>query len=355
MVTELVQAPNRTPAPNTEPNRANRTEQKFSLKEFAQKFVPGKKEPNASTEHRTERTKQRIGHRTKTAVHRTARANSVEFASLVWLETALQWVENLIHILTPRLLVIGFVLSMVDLLTHGNLLAFPAMLYIWAIVQAMAVDATLPNMWRLAFTRFDEKRWVSGGILLLIGIALGIVVFAALAIQFLQQSDNVTLEQAMSKLYLSPELLTYIRSASVVFLAAVLSVLNRTKVTAYRTVNASEQRTENRTADERTEPNARTSEPSARMNTEQNTEPLAIPQTGGQQTANKQLRIVRSQDEPNARTSEPNTEQKPSKQQLIWQHLESEPNTRVSELVTRFGVSKSYASEQKTRFDEQRV
>lgn len=182
------------------------------------------------------------GNKTRLAVVNKTSKQQIEFASLAWLETALQWVENFIHILTPRLLVAGFVLSMVDLLTNGNLLQNGYMIYIWAIIQALAVDATLPNMWRLAFTRFDERRWLAGSILLIIGAGLGLVVFSALAIQFLQQSENLPLNVAMGKLHVSPEILSYVRSGSVVFLAAILSVLNRTKVTP-RSQNQAENKT----------------------------------------------------------------------------------------------------------------
>lgn len=163
-------------------------------------------------------------------VNRLANGQQVEFASLAYLEYGLQWFENLIHILAPRLLIIGFVLSMVDLLTNGNLLNSGFFIYAWAIIQAMAVDATLPTMWRLAFQRFDDRKYVAGFILLLVGVALGGVVLAALSIQFLQQAETLTLQQTMSRLGLDPSVISYVRSVSVVALAAILSVLNRSKV-----------------------------------------------------------------------------------------------------------------------------
>lgn len=252
----------------------------------------------------------------------------VEFASLVYLETGLQWAENLIHILTPRLLVIGFVLSMVDLLTHGSLLNIPAMIYAWAIIQAMAVDATLPNMWRLAFTRFDARRYWSGGILLLIGAALALVVFAALSIQFLQQTQNLSLDQTMIKLGISPEVLTYVRSSSVVFLAAVLSVLNRSKVTSVH-----------KTAAQETSKPVQASEPAqvSELQTEhagagsertiQQTEPLHIV---GKQTG-APVRLV-------------------SKQEQIRALLEENSDITVTDIVKAAGVSKGYASQQRAQF-----
>jgi hypothetical protein len=249
------------------------------------------------------------------AVNRTSRVH-VEFASLARLETGLQWAENLIHILTPRLLVVGFVVSMVDLLTHGSLLNIPGVMLAWAIVQALAVDATLPNMWRLAWTRFDERRWIAGGILLAIGIGLGLVVFAALSIQFLQQAENISLDQTMRSLGVNPEVLTYVRSSSVVLLAAVLSVLNRTKRTAEsKRVN---------------------NEPVERENSEQLQFTSKPADTQGVNSKpNKVLRLDGS------------------KQQRIRTILEENPDITVTELAAAVGVSKGYASQQRARFNFQ--
>lgn len=271
-------------------------------------------------------------------VNKTSRVQ-VEFTSLTKLETGLQWVENLIHILTPRLLVLGFVLSMVDLLTHGSLLNIPYLVFAWAIIQAMAVDATLPNMWRLAFTRFDERRYVAGSILLAIGIGLGLVVFAALSIQFLQQAENITLDQTMSKLGVNPELLTYVRSSSVVLLAAVLSVLNRTKLTAsHRTVNQD-------TKPMNTElPQTVNSEPHEVNKTEQDTEPLQFASKPA--GANGTLHVVNNGD------GLVNSEG--SKQQRIRALLEDDPDTTVTQIVQAVGVSKGYASQQRAKFYEDR-
>lgn len=329
-------------APSTEQNQPTKHRTLKSLLRF--------RKPNIEQNHQTKPLNKTSKPSTKlSVVNSRAGKTQVEFDSLVSLETSLQCVENLIHILTPRLLVLGFVLSMVDLLTHGGLLNFPAMVYIWAIVQALAVDATLPNMWRLAFTRFDERRWIAGSILLVIGICLGLVVFAALAIQFLQQSENIALNQAMSKLYVSPEILTYVRSGSVVFLAAVLSVLNRTKVN-------SKHRAENKTvnialADKTVNTELVSTEPERTVNTELTDEPDKTVNTEHHKAIQRTpLHVVSSVNS----QSESFVTIGTSKHEQIRAILEQEPDTTVTALVKAIGVSKGYASQQKAKFLETR-
>lgn len=215
---------------------------KLALEEMTKQSKPKKRWFHFSASKPTKQPEQKPAQQSKQStkqaqakhlekVNQSVNGQHVEFASLAKLEYGLQWCENLIHILAPRLLIVGFVLSMVDLLTRGSLLNSGFMIYTWAIIQAMAIDATLPNMWRLAFLRFDEHRWIAGGVLLIVAFALAAVVLAALSIQFLQQSTGTDLNATMARLGIDPNLLSYVRSVAVVALAAILSVLNRTKVT----------------------------------------------------------------------------------------------------------------------------
>ncbi len=279
------------------------------------------------------------------AANKTSK-QGVEFASLAYLETSLQWVENLIHILTPRLLVAGFVLSMIDLLTNGNLLQNGYMIYVWAIIQAIAVDATLPNMWRLAFTRFDEKRWLAGSVLLVIGAGLAIVIFSALAIQFLQQAENLPLNVAMSKLHVNPEILSYVRSGSVVFLAAILSVLNRTKVTSKpqnQAVNvASSQNPSLQNPGDLTSQNQAVNFPGVQTSSQnQGLQNPSTEQNTGEIVSLPGLHLMDY-----AATE--------NKQQQIRALLEANNELGVSEIVNLTGVSKGYASTQRTNFRKEK-
>src|SRR5689334_15022751 len=99
------------------------------------------------------------------------------------LENWLQNGEKFVNIITPRLLVLACVLSIVDLLTLGNLASIGFVIWGWAIIQGMAVEATLPEMWRRAANSFTREwvSWIKGITIGLIALTLSIVVFFALA------------------------------------------------------------------------------------------------------------------------------------------------------------------------------
>lgn len=234
MIQEVLINPSAAPgvAETTVNNLANKPAAKPERRGFFRWGKQPAKPKDAAAARQAKQAAKQTGIKQLERVNRAANGQHVEFASLAKLEYGLQWFENLIHILAPRLLIVGFVFSMVDLLTRGNLLNNGVMVYTWAIIQAMAIDATLPNMWRLAWLRFDEKRWFAGGVLLIVAIALAGVVLAALSIQFLQQSTGANLDRTMASLGIDPSLLSYVRSIAVVALAAILSVLNRSKITS---------------------------------------------------------------------------------------------------------------------------
>lgn len=337
LVNEPAQVPTTKP---TKPGRV-RTWLSAKRKKFTTKPAQGEQEVNTKP-GRANKTRRPAK---LDAVNRTSPVH-VEFSSLARLEYGLQWVENLIHILTPRLLVAGFVLSMVDLLTHGSLLNAPGMVYAWAIVQAMAVDATLPNMWRLAATRFDNRRWVSGGFLGFIGAALALVVFAALSIQFLQQAQNITIDQTMLRLGVSPELLAWVRSGSVVFLAGILSVLNRTKVVNIRKLPAQGESKLN--AQEPAQEVNHTQEPLNQG--EQFTEPLSI--TTKPAGASGRLHVLNPQHtnglvngSASGLVVNSSLNGDSSKQARILALASEQPDMKPIDIARRLGVSKGYVSQ----------
>jgi hypothetical protein len=265
-----------------------------------------------------------------------------QFKSLAWLEVRLQWFEQFITVLAPRLLVVVFVVAMLDLLTHGGLLTIPVVSWGSALVQAVAVEASLTGLWRLAFVRFDERRFVSGGVLLFIGAALAIVVFAALSLSFLQQSVNLSLDQAMSRLWLNAELLTYIRSGSVVFLAIVLTVLARTRVTVLatgnKTVNRSRQQNSKQATNNRQQSVNSKQQQVTSVNSEQVTnrqQALTSDESQEQEqvTSNRQqLTLIHSR--------KPLTE----KQQAIKDMLLVNPDASVTDIAQATGNTKPYVS-----------
>lgn len=254
-------------------------------------------------------------------VNRSVNGQHVEFESLAHIEYGLQWFENLIHILAPRLLIVGFVLSMVDLLTRGGLLNNGVMVYAWAIIQAMAIDATLPNMWRLAWLRFDEGRGWAGATLLVVAIALAGVVLAALSIQFLQQSTGANLDTTMARLGINPDMLSYVRSIAVVALAAILSVLNRTKVTTAKPAKVNTQ-----------VPTPAPIPVNSQPQVQPVTQPAPVNSATKQHTVNKVATL--------------NTDPQDKRARIL--HLLNN-NVGVTEVAKQVGVSKGYVSQVKAK------
>lgn len=244
--------------------------------------------------------------------------------SLQSLENGLQSVEKFVNIITPRLLIVGFVISMVDLLTSGSLLNNLYMVYAWAIVQAMAVDATLPEMWRRAANHFNEvrkdNRWkpiLAGASLAFIGVTLSVVVFYALAIQFLQQAEHISLLQSMTWLNVNPAIIAFIRAGSVVFLTAVLSVLNRTKTIASTEMQP------------KVSPNVPNIPEIESELTEIRPNIHRIPERTRELST--ELHVVKSNES--------------EKKRKVRELLEENPNYRTGELAKLAGVSPSYASD----------
>lgn len=149
-----------------------------------------------------------------------------------WLDKLENWLqtgEQVINIVAPRALIVAVCISLVDLLTSGSLLNLFPFVVAWAIIQAMAVEATLPEIWRRSANYFSEKKWLPGGSLAFIGVLLSVVVFYALLLQFLQQAEHIGLIAAMAWLNINPATIAIVRAVSVAFLIPVFAILNRTK------------------------------------------------------------------------------------------------------------------------------
>ncbi len=120
---------------------------------------------------------------------------------------------------------------MVDFMTGGRLLELPVLNYTWAGSLAIAVTACFIVTWRRAIKAFTLNRYgVSIGLAFL-GIILGIVDFAAIAVQALQQTLNISFAQALALLNLNIVLITYTRAGVTIAMAVVVALSNHTAVT----------------------------------------------------------------------------------------------------------------------------
>lgn len=113
----------------------------------------------------------------------------------------IRFFEELANLLSGPLLTLGLGIALVDLLTDGALLtSVPLLLYVWAISQAVGVDAQLVATWDRARIAAREGRYWHLIGLLLLGAILAYVAWVAAQVFALQQSEGITTAQALTRL-----------------------------------------------------------------------------------------------------------------------------------------------------------
>ena len=124
-----------------------------------------------------------------------------ELPMLAGIAAFIRWVEELANLVSGPLLTLGLGIALVDLLTDGSLLArVPALLYAWAITQAVGVDAQLVAMWDKAHIALRERRyWALVGLVVL-GLVLAYVAWIAAQVFALQESEGLTAAAALARL-----------------------------------------------------------------------------------------------------------------------------------------------------------
>ncbi len=122
-------------------------------------------------------------------------------------------------------------LAVVDFITGWRLLELPAIMYVWAGSLAIAVSACFIVTWRRAITAFTLNYYGAAIGLCIMGIALGLVDWAAIDVQSLQQTLGVSFTNAMAALNLNINLITHLRSGVAIAMAVVVAISNHTAVT----------------------------------------------------------------------------------------------------------------------------
>src|SRR5579859_1404849 len=124
-----------------------------------------------------------------------------ELPMLAGIAGIFRWIEELASILSGPLLTAGLAIALIDLLTDGALLtSLPALLYAWAISQAVGVDAQLVGAWDKARLALRARRYWSLVGLLILGVALAWVGYLAAIVFAMQQSAGITTAQALARL-----------------------------------------------------------------------------------------------------------------------------------------------------------
>lgn len=141
------------------------------------------------------------------------------------------YLEQFLAILSEPLLIACAALAVVDFMTGGRLLELPVLNYTWASSLAIAVTACFIVTWRRSIKAFTLNRYGVSISLAILGLLLGVVDFAAIAVQALQQTLNISFAQALSLLNLNVVMITYTRAGVTIAMAVVVALSNHTAVT----------------------------------------------------------------------------------------------------------------------------
>jgi hypothetical protein len=129
------------------------------------------------------------------------RIEHVELPILGGIGTGLRWLEELIALVSGPMLTAGLAIALVDLFTDGKLLASePALLYAWAISQALGVDGQLVGAAVKSGRALRANRWgLAVAYWPLIG-ALGYVAYLAANVFATQQALGLSTQEALARL-----------------------------------------------------------------------------------------------------------------------------------------------------------
>jgi len=144
-----------------------------------------------------------------------------EFPLLGGIAAGIRWLEELVSLVSGPLLTVGLGIALVDLLTGGRLLSgLPELLFVWAIAQAVGIDAQLVAAWDRCRAAIREKRWLSVFGLVVLGCALGYVGFLSAEAFGFQQAFGLSESDALARLGIDGVTWQLQRAGLAVFLVA---------------------------------------------------------------------------------------------------------------------------------------
>src|SRR6266550_379581 len=142
-----------------------------------------------------------------------------QFSTIEKLDTAILYLLELASSLSVLLLAFGLIASMANVLTKGSVLTDNIfMQQVWAWTQCVAIDASVAGTIIRTFRYHAEgervKTW-------LYGLLSALLLFTAAIvsnIEAIQQTLNITLDQAYVHVFIPVEALIWIRSIAIVLL-----------------------------------------------------------------------------------------------------------------------------------------
>jgi len=142
-----------------------------------------------------------------------------QFPFIEKLDTGILFTLELVSSLSVLLLAFGLIASMANVLTEGSILTHNVIMQrVWAWTQCVAIDAnvagTIIRTFRFATDGEKVKAWLYGGLSALLLFTAAIVS----NIESVQQTLNLTLNQAYVHVFIPVEALIWIRSLAIVLL-----------------------------------------------------------------------------------------------------------------------------------------
>jgi hypothetical protein len=160
----------------------------------------------------------------------TAQPNDKKFASeyggLGHLLHFVRWAQHLLAIIAEVLILLSFAMSGMDVSLGGTMASIPLLKILWAAMFALGIDTAFALSWVRVRQCVNSQRWWPLAWNMILALSMSFIIFQPIAVQLLQQSLDVSFNQAVSSLGINIVFLTYARSAVAVFLGAILAMTN---------------------------------------------------------------------------------------------------------------------------------
>lgn len=139
------------------------------------------------------------------------------------------WRDDFLIELTTLLLMIGFVIGTIDVLTSGGLSQVSFVNYAWAVVQAIAIDGLFFAVWgKIRRLEWTLKLAFNNIMLIVVGLLLAVVAALVNNILGYEELNHVaTLAEVMSKLGVDATIFSYVRSTLVVLVSILVALFAR--------------------------------------------------------------------------------------------------------------------------------
>jgi hypothetical protein len=139
------------------------------------------------------------------------------------------WRDDFLIELTTLLLMVGFVVGTIDVLTSGGLSQIGFINYAWAVVQAVAIDGLFFAVWgKIRRLEWTWRLVFNNVMLITVGLLLAVVAALVNNILGYEELNHVaTLADVMAKLGVDATVFSYVRSTLVVLVSILVALFAR--------------------------------------------------------------------------------------------------------------------------------